>query len=73
MPGPGRHRLSNTIVYVEVVKPERMVYDHISYPVFRSTVLFEKVGEKTQLSMRMVFESAELRDSVAKHTARWGD
>lgn len=66
MHGPDGTDYQNTTVYVEVVKPERMVYDHISYPVFRTTVLFEKVGEKTQLSMRMVFESAEFRDSVAK-------
>jgi uncharacterized protein YndB with AHSA1/START domain len=66
MHGPDGTDYKNKIVYVEVVKPERIVYDHISYPAFRATALFEKLGEKTQVSMRMVFESAELREKVAK-------
>ncbi len=66
MHGPDGRNYENRIVYVEVVKPERIVYDHVSYPPFRSTVLFEEEGAKTAVSMRMVFESAELRAKVAK-------
>jgi uncharacterized protein YndB with AHSA1/START domain len=70
MHGPDGRKYDNKLVYVEIVKPERIVYDHVSPPPFRTTVTFEKLGEKpaekTQLSMRMVFESVELRDKVAK-------
>ena len=66
MHGPDGRDSPNKIVYVEVVKPESIVYDHVSYPLFRSTVLLEEEGTKTAVSMRMVFESAELRDKVDK-------
>ncbi len=66
MHGPDGRNYENRIVYVEVVKPERIVYDHVSYPPFRSTVLFEEEGAKTAVSMRMVFESAELLAKVER-------
>ncbi|HEY2120528.1 MAG TPA: SRPBCC domain-containing protein [Candidatus Acidoferrum sp.] len=66
MHGPEGKNYPNRIVYVEVVKPERIVYDHESYPPFRATATFEKQGEKTLVTMRMIFETAELRDKTAK-------
>ena len=66
MHGPDGKNYANKIVYVEVVKPERVVYDHESYPPFRVTVTFEEEGVKTKFSMRMVFETAELRDKTDK-------
>src|SRR6478735_6105977 len=35
MHGPDGRDYQNKIVYVEVVRPERLVYDHVSGPVFR--------------------------------------
>jgi uncharacterized protein YndB with AHSA1/START domain len=66
MQGPDGKKYPNKIVYMEVVKPERIVYEHESYPPFRTTVIFEEQGAKTKLSMRMVFETAELRDKTDK-------
>jgi uncharacterized protein YndB with AHSA1/START domain len=66
MHGPDGTDYKNHIVYREVVRPERLVYDHVSGPLFRSTVIFEAEGDKTRLSMRMVFETAELRNRVAE-------
>ena len=66
MRGPDGREYPNKIVYVEVVKPERLVYSHESYPPFRTTITFEVQGEKTRVSMRMVFETADLRNKVAK-------
>src|SRR6266480_4137689 len=65
MHGPDGRDYDNKIVYVEVVRPERLVYDHVSGPLFRATVTFTARGEKTEVNVRMVFESAGLRDSVA--------
>jgi uncharacterized protein YndB with AHSA1/START domain len=47
-------------------KPERLVYDHVSGPLFHMTVTFTKQGNKTSVTMRMLFESSALRDKVAK-------
>jgi len=66
MHGPDGTDYKNHIVYREVVRPERLVYDHVSGPLFQATVLFEAEGDKTRIRMTMVFETAELRKRVAE-------
>ena len=66
MHGPNGVDHQNEIVYREVVRPERLVYSHLSEPHFDVTVNFGEEGDKTKLALRMVFESAELRDKVAQ-------
>ncbi len=66
MHGPDGRDYDNRMIYVEVVKPERIVYDHTSHPLFRATVTFEDLAGKTRLTMRMVFESTESRDQTVK-------
>jgi uncharacterized protein YndB with AHSA1/START domain len=65
MRGPDGTEYPNEIVYVEVLPPERLVYDHASPPRFQTTVTFVELGGKTKVTARMVFESAELRNKVA--------
>ena len=66
MHGPDGRDYQNRIVYVEVQRPERIVYDHVTGPVFRATATFEDLGGKTKLTLVSVFESAEIRERVAK-------
>jgi len=71
MHGPDGLDYKNKIVYLEVVKPKRLVYKHAGEekdePVkFQVTVTFEEVGDKTRLTMRMVFETAAERDFVVE-------
>lgn len=66
MHGPDGTDYKNHIVYREVVRPERLVYDHVSGPLFHATVLFEAEGDKTRIRMQMLFETAELRNQVAE-------
>jgi len=66
MHGPDGTDYKNHIVYREVVRPERLVYDHVSGPLFRATVIFEAEGQKTRIRMQMLFETAELRKKVAE-------
>jgi uncharacterized protein YndB with AHSA1/START domain len=66
MHGPDGRDYMNKIVFIEVVKPERLVYDHVSGPKFHVTVTFVEQGDKTKLTVRMLFESAAQRDKVAK-------
>jgi len=63
MHGPDGVNYPNRSVFEEVIKPERLVYVHKA-PAFRTTVTFEEQGGKTKLTMRMVFETAALRDQV---------
>lgn len=61
----------NKVVYIEVVKPERLVYTHggdeeASPCQFHVTVTFEKMaGNKTRLTLRMLFETEEERNKTS--------
>ena len=70
MHGPDRD-YQNKITYLEVVKPERLVYRHggdkeVEPVNFQVTVIFTEQGGKTRIDMRMVFPSANARDYVVK-------
>jgi uncharacterized protein YndB with AHSA1/START domain len=67
MHGPDGVDYQNKIVYLEIMKPERLVYDHgdeTDAGHFRVTVTFADQGGKTKLTMRSVFKSAAERDEV---------
>jgi len=69
MHGPDGTDYPNEATFTEVVKPERLAYTHIN-PKFDTTVTFEKLGDKTKLTMQMVFATAEERNFVVeKHGA----
>ena len=59
MHGPNGVDYISTSIYVEVVTPERLVLDHISPP-FRKVVTFKEVGNKTEITVRTIFESVAL-------------
>ncbi len=69
MHGPNGRDFPNKITYLEIAKPERLVYDHGDAGApgyFRTTVSFAAEGGKTRLTMRMVFTSAAERETVVK-------
>ncbi len=63
MHGPDGTDYPNKTVYHELEEYQRLVYDHGGYddkpPLFRVTVLFKKLGKKTQLEMTMTCPSIE--------------
>jgi uncharacterized protein YndB with AHSA1/START domain len=77
MHGPDGRDYQNKIIFIEVVKPERLVYRHGGTvekedrglePVnFHVTVTFEELGGKTRLDMRSVFPSPTARDFVVEN------
>jgi uncharacterized protein YndB with AHSA1/START domain len=71
MHGPDGRDYQNKITYLEVVKPERLVYKHggdkeVEPVNFHVTVTFRELGGKTRLDMHSVFPSAKARDYVIK-------
>ena len=67
MHGPDGTDYPNKVLFIEVVKPERLVYDHGDageMDHFHVTVTFEEEDDKTKLTMQMVFDSQEKRDMV---------
>jgi uncharacterized protein YndB with AHSA1/START domain len=75
MRGPDGVDYHNRIVFLEVLKPQRLAYRYDpeagSEPVtFEVTVTFAAEGCKTRLTMRMLFPSAAVREHVvAKYGA----
>lgn len=66
MHGPDGTDYQNLIVFAEIVKPERIIYDHVSTPKFRNTVTFAEEGGKTRVTMRAVFEDANAFEMAVK-------
>lgn len=66
MHGPDGIDYKNKSVYKEVVKYEKLVYDHISGPKFQFTVTFKAQGKKTLINIQMLFETGELREQTVK-------
>jgi uncharacterized protein YndB with AHSA1/START domain len=72
MHGPDGTDYQNRITFDEVTPPKRLVYQHggdggaLDHVQFHVTVTFEEVGHKTQLTMRAVFASAEMRNEVVE-------
>jgi uncharacterized protein YndB with AHSA1/START domain len=65
MHGPDGTDYKNKSIYKEVVKPERIVFDHIN-PNFTATMTFEANGNKTFLTWHMLFETKEQFEQVVK-------
>ena len=66
MHGPDGTDYPNKIVYREIVKPERLVYDHDDDKdppshKFQTTVTFAAQGRKTKVTLRALFDSADAR------------
>lgn len=69
MHGPDGVDYPNKITYLEILKPERLVYDHGDAGApgyFQTTVTFAEQGDQTKLTMRMLFESDAEREKVVK-------
>jgi uncharacterized protein YndB with AHSA1/START domain len=72
MHGPDGTDYPNEKEFIEVVRPERLVYMHRGHKdgdvgaEFQSTWTFEAEGAKTRVTMRGVFASAEARERVVR-------
>ena len=66
MHGPDGTDYKNKSIYKEVVKPERIVFDHVSGPKFQTTITFEEQDNKTLLTWRMLFATKEELEQVIK-------
>jgi uncharacterized protein YndB with AHSA1/START domain len=58
MHGPEGADHQNESVFTDVVRPERIVLQHVSAPRFQLTITLADQGGKTKLTWRMQFETA---------------
>jgi uncharacterized protein YndB with AHSA1/START domain len=66
MHGPDGTDYPNKSIFKEVVKHERIAYEHISAPRFLATIVFTANGNTTQIDWHMLFESKEQFEQVVK-------
>ena len=72
MHGPDGVDYDNKVIYVEIVKPERLVYTHGDFEnpaQFHVTVTFADEAGKTRLTMRALFDTQAARDEAKKFGA----
>jgi uncharacterized protein YndB with AHSA1/START domain len=63
--GPDGKDYPNESVFVEVVAPERIVFEHLSGHHFVMTITFEAQGAQTVVGWRQVFDTVEERERIA--------
>lgn len=64
MHGPDGQDYKNHTVFQEVVKPERIVFEHASGPHYHMIQTYEDLGDQTRLTWRMRFATAGGYDMV---------
>lgn len=65
MHGPDGKDYPNEVVFVEVKAPERLVWDHLSAPLFRIRASFEERSEtQSEVIFRMLFEEERVYNSL---------
>jgi uncharacterized protein YndB with AHSA1/START domain len=66
MHGPDGTDFKNKHIYKELVKPERIVLEHITSPKFLLTATFTEQGDKTLLTLVGLFDSEEQLQDVIR-------
>jgi uncharacterized protein YndB with AHSA1/START domain len=69
MHGPDGTDYENLIVFTDVSPPARLAYEHSDWNGgmrFSAEALFEEQGDKTLVTMRSVFETAEIRQKMVE-------
>ena len=66
MHGPDGTDYKNKSIFTEIIKPEKIVYKHVSAPKFVATITFNEQDNKTLLTWHMLFESKEQFIQVVK-------
>ncbi|MDE1985617.1 MAG: SRPBCC family protein [Alphaproteobacteria bacterium] len=72
MHGPDGRDYQNRVTFIDIVKPERIVYRHgggddVEPVLFETTVVFEDFGGKTRLVWTGKFPTADQRTAVIKN------
>jgi len=65
MHGPDGTDYKNKNVFLEIIKPNKIIIEHIPPPHFILTVTIEEENGKTRINWEQVFETIELRNDIA--------
>lgn len=65
MHGPDGTNFANRSIFKEIIPFKKIVFEHFN-PHFMTTVLFESKGEETKIEWSLLFDTAEMRETVIK-------
>jgi uncharacterized protein YndB with AHSA1/START domain len=65
MHGPDGTNYPNRSIFKEIIPFEKIVYEHFN-PHFINTVLFESIGEETQIHWTLLFDTVEMRETIIR-------
>ena len=72
MHGPDGTNYPNRSIFKEIIPFKKIVFEHFN-PHFITTVLFESKGDETHIDWTLLFDTAEMRETVVKaHKAEEG-
>ena len=63
--GPDGTDYANRSVFKEIIPLKKIVFEHFN-PHFIATIVFEVKGEETQMDWIMLFDTAEMRDTIVQ-------
>ena len=71
MHGPDGRSYDNRVRFVEIIKPEKLVYLHDSGKdndpsEFQAIITFEAVGKQTKVTLRSIYKTKEARDFAVR-------
>ncbi|AOP35892.1 polyketide cyclase [Leptospira tipperaryensis] len=67
MHGPDGTDYENHSVFVEINKPERLVFEHVSQHHYVATITFEEIENQTKVAFSMLFDTREEFDRIKKY------
>ncbi len=65
MHGPDGTNYPNRSIFKEIIPFKKIVFEHFN-PHFITTVLFESNGDQTNIDWTLLFDTAELRETIVK-------
>ena len=65
MHGPDGTNYPNRSIFKEIIPFKKIVFEHFN-PHFITTVLFESNGDETNIDWTLIFDTAELRETIVK-------
>lgn len=65
MHGPDGRDYVNQSIFREITEAKKIVIEHVNAPHFILTVTLEEIENKTKISWSMIFDSVEIRNSIA--------
>jgi uncharacterized protein YndB with AHSA1/START domain len=70
MHGPDGRDYKNKSIFLEIIRPKKIVIEHITTPHFILTVTLDAEDDKTSVGWSALFKTIKLRNNIAKYAMK---